>query len=114
ITGPITVDAGSGKVLIDAPRNSVRVTAENAELRMLSLDPLGGDVIVRGGKGNVVLVIAPESSANITLRAEGGRVDSRIPLTGFIDRDRQEFTGKLGDGTFTLMVETRGGNITLN
>ena len=114
ISGPITVNTGSGNTLIDAPRNSVRVETESGEVRMLALDPLAGDVIIRGGTGQVTLVIAPESSANITLRALGGRVDSRVPLTGFIDRDRQEFTGKLGDGAFTLMVETRGGNIVLN
>lgn len=114
IGGPIAVNTGTGNILIDAPRNAVRVETDSGEVRMLALDPLAGDVIIRGGKGRVTLVIAPESSANITLRAMGGRVDSRIPLTGFIDRDRQEFTGKLGDGAFTLLVETRGGNITLN
>ncbi|HOK88513.1 MAG TPA: hypothetical protein PK379_00655 [Candidatus Hydrogenedentes bacterium] len=114
VSGTIAVNAGSGSVLVDAPRSATRVETESGEVRLISLDPLAGDVVIRGGTGNVTLVIAPESSATITLRALGGRVDSRVPLTGFIDQDRQEFTGKLGDGTFTLMVETRGGNIILN
>lgn len=83
-------------------------------MRLLSLEPLGGDVDIRVDRGAISALLAPESSATLTLRATDGRVQSGIPLTGSINGALQEFTGRLNDGQFNVLLEAAGGNIVLN
>jgi hypothetical protein len=83
-------------------------------VRLLSLEPVKGNIDLHVDKGHLSILIAPESSATLTVRAGQGRVQSNIPLSGSIGGERQEFTGRLGDGQYTVLLEAEGGDIVVN
>ncbi len=114
IRGLINAQNVDGRTVIESPRGGVQARNNGGDVRLLSLEPLGGDVDIRVDRGAISALLAPESSATLTLRATDGRVQSGIPLTGSINGALQEFTGRLNDGQFNVLLEAAGGNIVLN
>lgn len=112
--GAVSVQSVEGGIVVDTPLGPVTARSAGGAIRLISLEPLAGDMDLKADPGAVSALVAPESSAEFTLRAEGGRVQSTVPLTGALAGDRQEFTGKLGEGKFRVLMEARGGDVALN
>lgn len=112
--GAVSVQSVEGGIVVDTPLGPVTARSAGGAIRLISLEPLAGDMDLKADPGAVSALVAPESSAEFTLRAEGGRVQSTVPLTGSLAGDRQEFTGKLGEGKYRVLMEARGGDVALN
>lgn len=114
VSGKISAQNLEGRTIVETPRGDVQVRNSGGDIRLLSLEPLMGNLDLRAEKAGISLLLTPETSATLTLRAGQGRVQSSLPLTGVIGGDQQEFTGRLNDGRFTVLLETDGGDIVLN
>jgi len=114
VFGKITAQNTDGRTIIESPGGEVSVRNTGGDVRLLSLEPVKGNIDLHVDKGHLSILIAPESSAALTVRAGQGRVQSNIPLSGSIGGERQEFTGRLGDGQFTVLLEAEGGDIVVN
>lgn len=112
--GAVSVQSVEGGIVVDTPRGPVTARSAGGAIRLISLEPLAGDMDLKADPGAVSALVAPESSAEFTLRSEGGRVQSTVPLTGTLAGDRQEFTGKLGEGKYRVLMEAKGGDVALN
>ncbi len=114
VFGKVTAQNTEGRTIIESPGGEVSARNTGGDVRLLSLEPVKGNIDLHVDKGHLSILIAPESSAALTVRAGQGRVQSNIPLSGSIGGERQEFTGRLGDGQYTVLLEAEGGDIVVN
>jgi hypothetical protein len=114
VFGRVTAQNAEGRTIIESPGGDVSARNTGGDVRLLSLEPVKGNMDLHVDKGHLSILIAPESSAALTVRAGQGRVQSNIPLSGSIGGERQEFTGRLGDGQYTVLLEAEGGDIVVN
>lgn len=114
VLGKVMAQNTEGRTIIESPGGDVSARNTGGDVRLLSLEPIKGNMDLHVDKGHLSILIAPESSAALTVRAAQGRVQSNIPLNGSIGGERQEFTGRLGDGQYTVLLEAEGGDIVVN
>ncbi len=114
VFGKVTAQNTEGRTIIESPGGEVSARNTGGDARLLSLEPIKGSIDLKVDKGHLSILIAPESSAALTVRAGQGRVQSSIHLNGSIDGDRQEFTGRLGDGQYTVLLEAESGDVVVN
>ncbi len=114
VLGKVVAQNTEGRTIIESPGGEVSARNTGGDVRLLSLEPVKGNIDLHVDKGHLSILIAPESSAALTVRAGQGRVQSNIPLSGSIGGERQEFTGRLGDGQYTVLLEAEGGDIVVN
>ena len=114
IYGDARVSAANGQTHIDAPQGALTVRHKNGNVRILSLEPIQGnfDILVENGDLNVF--IAPDSDAAMNVKAAHGRVQSSLALSGTINRDFQEFFGRLNEENHSVRLESINGDIFLN
>ena len=114
VTGDIRVQSQEGRTYIDAPGGGVYIRNKRGDVRLLSLEPIKGDYDILVEDGNLNAFVDPASDAAITIKTVGGRVQSALPLSGSIERDTQEFFGRINEGAFTVRLESQNGNVLLN
>ncbi len=112
--GDIRVYSEEGQTHIDAPVGNVYVRNKRGDVRILSLEPIRGNYDILVERGNLNAFIVPASSADVTIRTLGGRVQSALPLSGTIKQDIQEFFGRFNEGTYTVRLESNNGDVLLN
>lgn len=112
--GDIRVDSEEGRTHVDAPGGNIYIRNRRGDARLLSLEPIRGNYDILVEEGNLSVFIAPDSNAEVTIRTEGGRVQSALPLSGSIKQDVQEFFGRLNEGTYTVRLESKNGDVLLN
>lgn len=99
--------AGASIGTLAARTVSGRITADIA---------LSGDARVEANtvSGEVALRVPEAAGAQVTLNSAAGRIETSFPELGRRDRTiAQSVTGKIGDGTGRLTVNTVSGSITL-
>lgn len=114
VFGKLTATCAEGKTVIESPRGGVVARSTGGDVRILALEPVGGDFDVLVDDGNLSMLLAPQSDAALTLKTENGVVHSAIPLTGSISRDSRTYQGRLQDGRYAVKLETRNGDIVLD
>jgi len=112
--GRISASTIQGRTIIDAPLGPVTVRATAGDVRILALEGIGGDYDVLVEQGDLNMLLAPGSSAALSVTTQGGIVKSAHDLSGNLTRDTQAFLGRLGAGAFTVRLEARNGNIVLD
>ena len=113
ILGSIRTNVIEGSTYIDAPQSDVFVRHKSGDVRILCLDPIQGNFDVRVEDGNLKAFIAPDSDASLNLKITNGK-QSSLSLSGTINRDFQEFFGRLNAETHTVRLECINGDIFLN
>lgn len=114
ILGSIRTNVIEGSTYIDAPQSDVFVRHKSGDVRILCLDPIQGNFDVRVEDGNLKAFIAPDSDASLNLKITNGKAQSSLSLSGTINRDFQEFFGRLNAETHTVRLECINGDIFLN
>lgn len=112
--GNLVLNVAEGPVYIDAPGGDVSIHCKGGDVRLLSLEPVRGNYDILVEDGNLNAFINPNSDASITVRTGGGRVQSALPLLGSINQDVQEFFGRINEGNYTVVLESRNGDVILN
>ena len=112
--GNVRIDAEEGRTYIDTPGGDIYLRNRRGDARLLSLEPIRGNYDMLVEEGNLSVFIAPASNAEVTIRTENGRVQSALPLSGSLKGEVQEFFGRFNDGTYTLRLESRNGDVLLN
>lgn len=106
VSGPLAL-AGGVLDRLAAKTVSARVTAD------IALAP-DGEVQIGTMAGEVALRLPATTSAQVSLSSATGRVDSAFPGLEPLDRPvTKGVSGKLGDGTGRVSVNTVSGNVTL-
>lgn len=103
-----------GRTIIENPKGEVVVRNSGGDVRILAIEGLGGNCDVLAEKGNISMLLGPETDAALSVKTIGGIVDSAIPLNGTTTRGGQTFEGRMKDGRFTVRLETQTGDIVLN
>ncbi len=114
VYGDVRASAEEGAIHVDGPQGNVFIRQRNGDVRLLCLEPIKGDLDILVERGDLNVFIAPDSHATINVKATNGRVQSALSLSGSINRDVQEFFGRINDGTYTVRLESREGDIFLN
>jgi DUF4097 and DUF4098 domain-containing protein YvlB len=114
IYGKQTINCVEGKTTVDTPRGEVVARDRGGEIRIAALDGVGGNMDIATERGDVSIVLPPAADVTILTTAHGGDVNSAIPLTGTIEKELRKFQGRLNAGKFTLAIETKDGDITIN
>lgn len=112
--GNLVVNAEEGHTYVDAPGADVTIRSKRGDVRLLSLEPVKGNYDILVEEGSLNAFINPASNASITIKTTGGRVQSALPITGSIKQDLQEFFGRINEGTFSVRLESRSGDVILN
>ncbi len=110
----INATCADGRTVIDSPGGEVRVRSTGGDVRILALEPIGGNFDVLTDNGNISMLVSPTSDAELTVKTERGVVHSAIPLTGSISRDSRTFQGRLQEGLYQVKLEARNGDIVLD
>ena len=114
VYGDIRANTVEGHTYVDAPHGAVYVRHKSGDVRVLCLEPIEGDFDILVEDGNLNVFLAPSSNAALSVKAVNGAVQSSMPLSGSINRDFQEFFGRLNDESHAVRLETLNGDIFLN
>lgn len=114
LKGDLLVNAEEGHTYVDAPGGNVTIRSKRGDVRLLSLEPVKGNYDILVEEGGLNAFINPDSDVSVTIKTNRGRVQSALPLTGSIKQDVQEFFGRINEGTYTLRLESRSGDVILN
>ena len=114
VFGDIETTTVEGSVYLDAPYGNVFIRHKSGDVRILCLEPIQGNLDVLVEDGNLNTFIAPDSDASLNVKAASGIVQSSLSLSGTINREYQEFFGRLNTETHTVRLETLNGDIFLN
>ncbi len=119
--GSVKVNSHSRKVDVETHNGGVRIAASPEELRLVTHNgsihaELGGDQNVVGTiathNGGVTIAMSESMSANFDCTTHNGYISPRLELSD-VRRSHRVLTGRLGQATGTLRVETHNGSITL-
>lgn len=111
VSGDVSIDVQDGRTVVDSPGGSLEVRATGGDVRIVALEGVQGDYDVRAEQGTISLVTPETSSATFFLNSEQGRVQSAFPVTGTMERGEYRFQGRLNDGRYRVLLETKGGDI---
>lgn len=110
----IIVRAIQSRTIIESPRGSVYVRNTGGDVRILALEGVGGNYDVLADGGSLSVLLGYGANATIFATARNGKVDSAYLLTGSIERNQQDFQGRVGDGLHDVRLESRNGDIILD
>lgn len=113
IYGPVTTTCEQGKTALESLHSSAAVINSGGDARIIALDGIEGDYDVQVKEGNLSILLPADTKATFDAIAQNGAVDSAIPLTGTIERGRQEFR-RLGEGSNRITLKTENGDIRIN
>ncbi|MGZ8455696.1 MAG: DUF4097 family beta strand repeat-containing protein [Gemmatirosa sp.] len=127
----LRVDAGSGAVRgadVDAERidldlGSGSVRLDGVRARTLRMDTGSGnvdvgltsgveDVRIDTGSGSVTLRVPADFGATLDIDGGSGGIESELPIT-VTRRERDRLTGRIGDGSGRVVIETGSGGVRL-
>ena len=114
VYGNIRTNALEGSTYLDGVHGDVVVRHKSGDVKLLCLDPIQGSFDVLVEDGNLNAFIAPDSDATLNVKSVNGRIQSSLSLSGTINRDFQEFFGRLNGETHTVRLECVNGDIFLN
>lgn len=110
-----TISCVQGKVVIDAPQKGVTVRHRGGDVRVIALDGVGGDYNVLVESGNLSMVVPESIDATLIVTTRNGVVrPPSLPLTGEIGRELQRFTGRINNGLYQVVLETKDGDIEID
>jgi DUF4097 and DUF4098 domain-containing protein YvlB len=114
VYGNIRTNAVEGSTYLDGVHGDVVIRHKSGDVKLLCLDPMQGNLDILVEDGNLNAFIAPDSDAALNVKAVNGRIQSSLSLSGTINRDFQEFFGRLNGETHTVRFECINGDVFLN
>lgn len=114
VYGNIRTNALEGTTYLDSILGDVVVRHKSGDVKLLCLDPIQGSVDILVEDGNLNAFIAPDSDTTLNVKSVNGRIQSSLSLSGSINRDFQEFFGRLNGETHSVRLECINGDIFLN
>ncbi len=109
----VNVQTHNGGIRVASAPEEFRAVTHNGTIRaeLRGEHNVTGDV--RTHNGSVTLVMNPAASANFDCGAHNGGIHSKLNLSN-IDVSRRKLTGRFGDATGALRINTHNGSITLS
>ncbi|MEV4254055.1 DUF4097 family beta strand repeat-containing protein [Spirillospora sp. NPDC049652] len=115
LAGAVDFMSGSGELVL-AGSTVDRLTARSISGRISADLELSGDgsAEIQSGTGDVTVRLSEHASARVQLGSTTGRVEASFPLLDGQERAlARTLSGKLGDGSAKLSVNTISGDVTL-
>jgi DUF4097 and DUF4098 domain-containing protein YvlB len=117
-TGDIVIDNTSGEtILSDIRSSSVRVESINGEVSYYGTFAREGRYRFASHSGTVRLALPADISALVSLSTFSGTIDSQLPVTvepGRRTNPEKHLTGRMGDASARIEIETFSGNIVIH
>jgi DUF4097 and DUF4098 domain-containing protein YvlB len=114
ISGRQTLSNTDGRTIIDAPGNGVVARQSGGDVRIIALDGIHGPHDIRVEQGNISIVRPEWADAEYIVTVEGGEVDTVLPLTGAISRDRIDARGRQNEGTHEVKLTAIQGDVVID
>jgi len=106
-----------GKTIVEAHHGDLYIRNTGGDVRVLSLDGVGGNYDIMAEQGNIGVLLPPQTDASLSLTADNGIVRSAIPLTGNIGRNNGKAFAeyvKLNTGPYRVTLQTKNGDISID
>ena len=113
VHGKVATNCEQGKTTIESLHSGAAVSNTGGDVRIIALDGINGDYDIQVKQGNLSILLPADTDATFDVIAENGSVDSAIPLTGTVERGRQEFH-RLGAGPHRITLKAEDGDIRVN
>jgi hypothetical protein len=108
----LTLDLGSGSVRLDAVRaRTLRLDTGSGDVDV-GLASAVDDVRIDTGSGSVTLRVPASFGATLDVDTGSGGFESELPIT-VSRRDRGRLTGRIGDGSGRVSIDTGSGGVRL-
>ncbi|HEX7860754.1 MAG TPA: DUF4097 family beta strand repeat-containing protein [Verrucomicrobiae bacterium] len=111
IAGSTDVSTSGGHITVKSARTALkaRTTGGNIKAEIASLTETSS---LKSTGGNIDLILADKTSANLTAKTTGGQV--RSDIEGDLNKQRTKLTAQLNGGGPELTLETTGGNVKIS
>jgi hypothetical protein len=114
IMGNIISDNAQGLTVVESPRGDVVVRASGGDVRILALEGVSGNFDVSVRQADLRILLPEEPNAEIQARSRDGIIYSAKPLLGTIQGPTRDFSTRMGEGLYTLKLETVEGDLTID
>ena len=111
IAGKQVVTASQGRVMVESPKGELVLRNRGGDIGVLALDGVLGAYNVAVEKGNINVLFPQNSDATLFVTSVNGQVQSRVRLSGSIEREKREFSATLGAGLHRVDLAADSGNI---
>ncbi|MDZ4860301.1 MAG: DUF4097 family beta strand repeat-containing protein [Candidatus Hydrogenedentes bacterium] len=111
IAGKQVITASQGRVEVESPKGELVLRNRGGDARVLALEGVFGSYNVGVEKGNITVLLPPDADATLFVTAVNGQVQSRVRMSGSVERERREYTATLGAGQHRVDLAVDSGNI---
>lgn len=113
-SGPIRIDGEGSPIRVEAVSGDIYIRNAGNDVRILAQDGLSGSIDAQVLGGNVSLALPAEPDLDLSASSVDGLVRSVIPLTGTVEKNRQDFHVVLGQGAYRVRLEAQNGDLYVN
>lgn len=114
IKSPINITAIQANINLEEIQSKVIARIQEGDIRFLALNGLSGDVDISSEKGNISILLSPETDCKIKVISEEGIIDTAIPLTGVFSRSKQEAFAQIREGKYSVQLKAVKGDIIID
>lgn len=111
LTGSVHAHTSGGSIHIDEAMGDLNASTSGGSIQAtLSKQPVSSSELNTSG-GSIQLYLNPALNLNLTAKANGGRVETDVPVMVEGKIERSSLQGKMNAGGPELYVHTSGGNV---
>lgn len=114
IKAPINVTAIQSNVNLEDIQSKVVARLQEGDIRFLALNGIFGDIDVSTEKGNISILLSPETDCKLKVMTQEGIIDTALPLVGVFSRMKQEAEAQIREGKYAVMLKAVKGDIIID
>ncbi|MGC9055030.1 MAG: DUF4097 family beta strand repeat-containing protein, partial [Candidatus Hydrogenedens sp.] len=114
IKAPINITAIQANVNLEDIQSKVVARLQEGDVRFLALNGILGDIDISTDKGNISILLSPETDCKLKAITQEGIIDTALPLMGVFSRMKQEAEAQIREGKYTVLLKTVKGDIIID
>jgi len=114
VKGRQTISVVDGSTVVDSPGGEVNVRNTGGDVGLIALDGISGNYDVVAQNGGINMIRPESANADFIVTVEGGDLDSVVPLTGTLSRERLDFRGRINGGEYEVKLTARNGDVVID
>lgn len=113
-TGPLRIQGEGSPIRIEKTSGDMHVRNTGNDIRILAQDGLSASIDAQVLMGNLSISLPSEPSLDLSATSVNGVVRSVFPLSGTVEKNRQDFHVVLGEGQHRVRLEAQNGDVLVN
>ncbi|GEM_PF-1224034 len=114
IKAPINITAIQANVNLEDIQSKVVARLQEGDIRFLALNGILGDIDISTEKGNISILLSPETDCKLKAKTQEGIIDTALPLTGVFSRMKQEAEVQIREGKYAVLLKAVKGDIIID